>query len=155
MGVGADEGVGVGEDGGLLDRGLVAAGGNGVEGADRRGGEYYAGEVLEVDLVADAHAGRDGGEVAEGRLAPLEEGVALAVAGELQGSVEVVGVGVAEFVDLDGVVDDQLGGLERVDLLRVAAEGLHGVAHGSEIDDGGDAGEVLHEDAGGHESDLS
>jgi hypothetical protein len=55
--------------------------------------------------VADAHAGRNGGEVAEGGLAPLEEGVALAVAGELKGGVEVVGVGVAEFVDLDGVVD--------------------------------------------------
>src|ERR1700690_4581007 len=98
------------------------------------GGEDYTGEVLEVNPVADAHAGRDRGEVAEGGLAPLEEGVALAVAGELQGGVEVVGVGVAEFVDLDGVVDDQFGGLERVDLLRIAAEGLHGVAHGSEIE---------------------
>ena len=119
------------------------------------GGEDDAGEVLEVDLVADAHAGRDGGEVVEGGLAPLEEGVALAVALELERGVEVVGVGGAELVDLDGVVDDQLGGLQRVDLFGVAAEGLHGVAHGGEIDDGGDAGEVLHEDAGGHVGDLA
>ena len=105
--------------------------------------------------MADAHAGRDGGEVAEGGLAPLEEGVALAVALELERGVEVVGVGGAELVDLDGVVDDQLGGLEGVDPLGVAAEGAHGVAHGGQIDDGGDAGEVLHEDAGGHEGDLA
>ena len=105
--------------------------------------------------MADAHAGRDGGEVVEGGLAPLEEGVALAVAGELEGGVEVVGVDGAEFVDLDGVVDDELGGLERIDLFGVAAEGLHGVAHGGEVDDGGDAGEVLHEDAGGHVGDLA
>ena len=105
--------------------------------------------------MADAHAGRHGGEVAEGGLAPLEEGVALAVALELEGGVEVVGAGGAELIDLDGVVDDELGGLERVDALGVAAEGLHGVAHGGEIDDGGDAGEVLHEDAGRHVGDLA
>ncbi len=63
--VGADERVGIGGD--------VAVG-------VRRGGEDDAGEVFEVDLVADAHAGRHGGEVVEGGLAPLEEGVALAVA---------------------------------------------------------------------------
>ncbi len=105
--------------------------------------------------MADAHAGRDGGEVAEGGLAPLEEGVALAVALELEERVGVVGAGGAELVDLDGVVDDQLGGLEGVELLGIAAEGLDGVAHGGEIDDGGDAGEVLHEDAGGHVGDFA
>ena len=53
------------------------------------------------------------------------------------------------------MVDDQLGGDERIDALRVAAEGLDGVAHGAEIDDGGNAGEVLHEDAGGHVGDFA
>ncbi len=91
----------------------------------------------------------------EGGLAPLEEGVALAVALELERRVEVVGVGGAELIDLHGVVDDQLGGLQRVDLVGIAAERLHGVAHGGKIDDGGDAGEVLHEDAGGHVGDLA
>jgi hypothetical protein len=104
--------------------------------------------------VADAHARRHGGEVAEGGLAPLQEGVALAVALELQQRVGVIGVG-AELVHLHGVVDDQLGRLQRIDLFRIAAQGLHGVAHGGEIDDGGHAGEVLHEDAGGHVGDLA
>ena len=37
---------------------------------------------------------------------------------------------------------------------RVAAEIGHRVAHGGQVDDGRDAGEVLEQDAGGHERDL-
>ena len=107
VGVGADEGVRVGGDG------AVGVG---------FGGEDDAGEVFEIDLVADSHTGRYGGEVAEGGLAPLEEGIALAVALKLERGVEIVCVGGAEFVDLHGVVDDELGGLEGVDPLGVAAE---------------------------------
>ena len=117
--------------------------------------EDDAGEIFEIDLVADAHAGGNGGEVVEGGLAPLEEGVTLTIALELKRGVEVVGVDGAKLIDLDGVVDDELGGLEGVDFFRVAAKGLHGIAHGGEIDDGGDTGEILHEDAGGHVGDLT
>ena len=80
--------------------------------------------------MADAHAWGHGGEVVECGLAPLKEGVALAIAGELEGGVEVVGVDGAELIDLDRVVDHQLGGLERVDLFGVTAQSAHGVAHG-------------------------
>ena len=37
------------------------------------------GEIFEIDLMADAGAGRHDGEVGEGLLAPLEEAVALLV----------------------------------------------------------------------------
>ena len=53
------------------------------------------------------------------------------------------------------MVDDELGGLEGVDLFGVAAQRAHGVAHGGEIDDGGHAGEVLHQDPGRHVGDFS
>ena len=46
-------------------------------------GEDDAREVLEVDLVNDAGVGRHDLEVAEGRLAPAQERIALAVAREL------------------------------------------------------------------------
>ena len=59
-----------------------------------------------------------------------------------------------EVVDLDGVVDHQVHRHERVDLLRIAAELGHGVAHGGEVDDGGHAGEVLHQHPGRGEGDL-
>ena len=52
------------------------------------------------------------------------------------------------------MVDDQLDRDERVDPGGVAAQAGQGVAHGGEVDDAGDAGEVLHEHAFGGERDL-
>src|SRR5690606_3059656 len=46
------------------------------------------------------------------------------------------------------VVDDEVDGYERVDFFRVAAKRDHGVAHGCKVNDGGNAGEVLHQHAG-------
>jgi hypothetical protein len=116
--------------------------------------EDYAGEVFEVDLVDDAGVGRDDGEVAESGLSPAEEGVALFVALEFEQRVHVEGAGGAEFVDLDGVIDYEFDGLQRIDEGGIAAELLHGVAHGGEVDDAGDAGEILKEDAAGSEGDF-
>jgi len=64
------------------------------------------------------------------------------------------GGGGAELVDLHGVVDDEFDGLQRIDEGGIAAELLHGVAHGGEVDDAGDAGEILEENAAGCESDF-
>ena len=111
-------------------------------------------QVLEVDLVADAGARGHDREVVEGRLAPLEEGVALAVALVLERDVVGQRLRGAELVDDDRVVDDEVDGDERVDLLRVAAERHHGVAHRREIDHRRHAGEVLHQHARGAERDL-
>ena len=103
----------------------------------------------------DPGVGRDDPEVAERVLAPAEEGVALAVPAELQVGVGQEGARGPGLVDLDRVVDDQLDRLERVDLRRVAAQPLHGVAHGGQVDDGRDAGEVLEQDPARPEGDLA
>ena len=116
--------------------------------------EDDAGEVLDVDLVDDAGAGRYDLEVVEALLAPLEELVALVVAAVLELHVALEGVLAAEDVDLHRVVDDHLGGVERVDLLRVAAEVADRLAHRGQVHDAGHAGEVLHDHAGGRELDL-
>jgi hypothetical protein len=110
--------------------------------------------VLDVHLVHDAGAGRDDLEVLERGLAPAEELVALAVALVLDLDVALEGVLGAEQVGDDRVVDDHLGGRERVDLVRVTAERRHGLAHRGEVDDAGDTGEVLHDDSGRGELDL-
>ena len=104
--------------------------------------------------MADPGRRRHDAEVVEAVLAPLEERVALAVAFEVALGVDREGALVAEGVDLDRVVDHQVDVDQRVDRGRVAADLLHRVAHRGEVDDGGDAGEVLHQDAGRLEGDL-
>ena len=114
----------------------------------------YPRQTLEIDLVDDAGIGRDDGQVAEGGLSPAEEGIALFVALEFEQGVHVEGVGAAEFIDLDGVVDYQFDRLEGVDQGGIAAEVLHGIAHGGQVDYAGDAGEILKQNAAGSEGDF-
>ena len=119
-----------------------------------RSDEDDARQVFEVDLVHDAGVGRHDGEVLERRLPPAQEGVAFFVALELQLGVELKRLRRAELIHLHRVVDDQLGRLQRIDQLGIAAERLHGVAHRGQIDDRRHAGEVLQQDAARHERDL-
>ena len=69
-------------------------------------------------------------------------------------TLRLEGLGHAEDVGHHRVVDDQLGRNERVDLGRVAAQGLHRLAHGGQVDDGGHAGQVLQDHPGRGELDL-
>ena len=114
----------------------------------------HAREVLEVHLVADAGAGRHDAEPVERGLAPAQEGVALAVPLHLEVDVAAERDPARERVHLHRVVDHEVGGEERVDPRRVAAEVAHGVAHRGEVDDRGHAGEVLEEDARRYERDV-
>ncbi len=123
------------------------------EGLAVAGGDH-ARQVLQVHLVADAGVGRHHREVVERRLAPAQERVALLVALELQLGVLLERHLLGEGVDLDRVVDHQLDRHQRVDLGGIAAQLLHGVAHGGQVDDGGHAGEVLHQHAAGRVGDL-
>ena len=116
--------------------------------------EDDAGEVLDVDLVDDAGSRRDDAEVGEVLCAPAQELVALLVALVLDLDVFVDSVLGTKRLDDHGVVDDHLGRVQRVDLVRVAAQGAHGLTHGCKIHNTRHAGEVLHEDAGRGELDL-
>ena len=137
--IGADEGVRIGVFDGL--RLELAA-------------PHRLRQELEIDLVADAGAGRHDREVVEGELAPLQEAVALAVAGIFELDVLLEGFRGAELVDDHRMIDDEIDRDQRVDAARIAAEALHGVAHGREIDHRRHAGEILHEDARRPEGDL-
>ncbi len=113
------------------------------------------GEVLDIDLMDDAGAGRNHLEVLEGPLSPAQELVPLAVALVLELHVTDEGIRGTEDVGYHRVVDDQLGRIERIDPARIPTEGGHRLAHGREIHDRGHTGEVLHDHSGGCELDLN
>ena len=115
---------------------------------------HHRGQELEVDLVDDPGPGWHHAQVPERGLGPAEELVALAVPVVLALDVERERPRRTKPVDLDRMIDDQVGRDERVDLRRVATERGHGVAHDGQVDDCRDAGEVLEDHAGGHERDL-
>jgi hypothetical protein len=130
MAVGADQRVGIG-----IGRAVAVLGPHGL------------GKVFEIDLVADARTRRHDAEIREGGGAPAQESVAFAVALVFKGDVFGKTVGLAEIVDHDRVVDDQIDRRQRVDLFGIAPHVDHRVAHGGQIDHGRNAGEILHQHA--------
>ena len=112
-------------------------------------------KIFEIDLMADAGAGRHHAEIFERALRPFQEPVALLILFVLL--VDVLferGVG-AEIIDHDRMIDDEVHRHQRIDLLWIAAQHLHGVAHGGEIDHRGYAGEILHQYPRRAESDFT
>ena len=55
------------------------------------------------------------------------------------------GVFCAVFVNHHGVVYDEINRHQWIDALRIAAESGHGLSHCGQVDDGGNAGEILHQ----------
>ena len=131
--------------------GAVAAVGVDIDIAGIGRGPHHLRQVFQIDLVADAGAGRHDAEVAEGALAPAQELVALAITGEFHLDILAHGVGLARAVHHHRMVDDQIDRHQRVDLPRVAAERDDAVSHRGEIDHAGHAGKILHQDAAGLE----
>ena len=115
---------------------------------------HHARQVLDVDLVHDAGARRDDLELVERGLTPAQELVPLEVALVFQFYVALERISPAEDVGDDGVVDDHLRGCQRVDLVGVAAEVRHRLAHRRQVDHARHTGEVLHDHPGRGELDL-
>src|SRR4030095_1630542 len=86
---------------------------------------------------------------------PLEEFGPLAVARIFELDITVESARSAELVDHDAVIDDEMDRHERVDLLSIAAEAFHWVAHGRQIDHCRDTGEILHQHSRGSVLDFA
>ena len=131
MAVGADQGIGIGD-------GLAAVG----------GGPGHLRQIFDVDLMANAGAGRHHAEIVKGALAPAQKGIAFAVALELQ--LDVLGQRIrrARMIHHHRMIDHQIDGGERINLFRIAAHGDHGGAHGGQVDHRRHAGEILHQHPG-------
>ena len=91
----------------------------------------------------DPGVGRHDFEARERLLCPAQQRVALPVALELEIGIHLErGLG-AELIHDDRVIDDELGGEQRVDPRGIAAHLDDRVAHGGEIHHRGHPGEVL------------
>ena len=146
--VGADQRVRIGDLGGHhlavdLDLFLVGAGPDGLR------------QIFEIDLMADAGAGRHDAEILERALRPFQERVALLVLRVFLGDVLLERRRCAGEVHDHRMIDHEIDRNQRIDLRRIAAERLHRVAHRREIDHGRNAGEVLHQHARRAERDLA
>ena len=113
------------------------------------------GEVFKVDLVADAGAGRHHAEVVEGVLAPFQEHITFHVPFVFAVHVGLKRAGGAEFVDHHRMVDHQIHRVQRVDLLGNAAKAKDAVAHRGKVHHRRNAGEILHQHAGGAVGNLA
>ena len=138
-------GVGVGAEQGVRERPCLA-----IDVARH----HHAREVFEVHLVHDAGGGRHHLEIIQRLLAPAQEGVTFVVALEFDLGIARQRVGLAEHIHLHRVVDHEFRGRERVDLLGVAAQRHHRIAHRGEIDHARHAGEILQHHACGQEGNL-
>ncbi len=117
--VGADEGIGIGQQ----------------DPVPVWGAHDHTGQELQIDLMNNPGVGRHHPEVGKGLLSPTQERVSLAIALELALGIDQHRARHPKGVHLYRVVNDQLGGLERIDLFRIAPHLPHGIAHRREIDD--------------------
>ena len=136
--VGADQCVGIGNLHGCLlavDLHLVLA------------APHDPRQIFQIDLMADAGARGHHAEIIERALRPFQEFVAFLVLPIFFLDVLLECLIVAEERHCDRMVDDEIDRHLRIDLLGIAAERLHRVAHSCKIDHRRHAGEVLHQDA--------
>ncbi len=148
------------EHGEAVDHGGVAVGadqriGEGDRGAVLLLGPHRLRQIFEIDLVADAGAGRHHAEIVEGGRAPAQEGVALDVPLIFPLDIDVEGARIAEGVDHHRMVDDEIDGDQRVDLARVAFRARSWRRAWPRGRPRRDAGEVLHQHPRRPEGDLA
>ena len=110
--------------------------------------------VFQVDLVDNAGPRRENPNIVKGLLGPLQQLIPFPVPLIFHFQVFLVGIGAAEKIHLYRVVDDQINGHHRVDGSGVAPPFRHGIPHGRQIHNTGDAGKILHDHPGGIPGDF-
>ncbi len=104
--------------------------------------------------MANAGARGNDSKILKRLLSPTQKYVALSVTLIFDIGIKSKSAVGAELIDLNRMVNDEIDGNERINFVRRAAELLHGVAHGGQVDDRGHAGEILHEHARGSKSNF-
>ena len=113
------------------------------------------GQIFKVHLVTNPRSRRHNAEIIKRVLTPFEKGITLHVALIFAIHIHLEGPRIAKLVNHHGVVNDQIHGVQRVDLVRVAAKRLDPVPHRGQIHHRRHACEILHQNAGGAIGDLA
>ena len=98
--------------------------------------------------MANPRAGRHHAKVVERRLAPFQERITFHISLILAVDIHLKRARVAELIDHHRMVNHQIHGVQRIDLLRVAAKCHNPVTHRRKVHNGRDPSEILHQDAG-------
>ena len=104
-------------------------------------------KVFEVNLVANTGTRRHDAEAAERLLSPAQENVALMVTFHLKAHVFLKRIVIAEAIDGDRMVDNQVHRRQRVNLRRIASQPFDRLTHCRKIHHRGHAGKILHQHA--------
>src|SRR5262249_40540006 len=96
-------------------------------------------EILEIHLMTNSCARRDDAKILKSLLTPTKKNIALAIAFVFNIGVEGEGRRRRELIDLDGVVDHKIHRYQRIDFVGVSFKLFHGVAHSSQVHDGGNS----------------
>ena len=101
-------------------------------------------KIFQIYLMADARIGWHDREVFKRLLAPFQEAITLAIALIFEIDILFESLCGAEFVHNHRMVDDEINRNKRINLLRVAAQIFHGIAHGGQINHCRNARKILH-----------
>ena len=129
----------------------IAGIGEGKDIASIRRGPHHLRQIFQIDLVADARARRHDAEIIEGFLAPAEEFVTLPI--PLKLNIHILlerGCGAGD-IHHHRMVNHQIHGHQRVHLARITAQAKQSIAHGGQVNHGGNTREILQQDARGAE----
>ena len=109
---------------------------------------YGLRNMLQIDLMANAGAGGDRLEIVERLGTPFQKVIAFGIALIFDFDILLRRLGMAEFVNHDAMVDDQMDWDKRINLRRVRLQRGHRIAHRGQIDHAWHAGKILQQYAG-------
>src|SRR5690606_37317496 len=108
-------------------------------------------QILDIDLMHNTGSWWDNLKVIKRGLTPTQELIAFLVPLVFIFHISLKSVCCSRHIDNDRMVNDQFSRSQRINLVSVSTQLCYRFAHGCKVDNTGNTGEVLHDDAGGGE----
>ena len=105
------------------------------------------GKVFKIDLMANAGPRGNNAEIPEGLLPPFQKPVAFAITFIFEFFIVLESQRIAKIVNDHRVINNKVDRNQRIDFFRIFTKFHHCVTHGCKIDNSGNAGKILHQNA--------